>query len=70
MTRNKVFSLVLAVAMVVALTVAPILTVQTTQIGSLTHLVPSGSMILSIGGVNHPAILACEGCSAGGSGPG
>lgn len=72
MTRNKVVSIFLAAVIILAIAVAPLAVAEASQSGILAHAVQGGSKSFSIG-VTAPAVpdlLACEGASCGGTGPG
>ena len=69
MTRKKAVSLVLVMVLVLAVLVAPM--VATMAVSGTAHLVRSNINSFSVG-VSHavPAVLACDGCTGGGIGPG
>ncbi len=69
MTRKKAVSLVLVMVLALAVLVAPM--VATAAVSGTAHLGQAGINLLSVG-VTHavPAVMACEGCTGGGTGPG
>jgi hypothetical protein len=72
MARNKVTSIFLAVVLVMAIAIAPVVAIQAAQPSILAHFAQGGNNSLSIGvaGSALHGVIACEGCSAGGNGPG
>jgi hypothetical protein len=69
MTRNKVFTLLLAVAIILSIAVAPLSALPAFHSGLATHVVLASTNVFSIGVRALPVQLACDGCSAGGGGP-
>jgi len=72
MARNKVISLILTAVIVLTVAVAPLAAFEAAQPGLFAHAVQGNAKSLSIGAAAPavPAVLACDGCSGGGSGPG
>lgn len=71
MARNKALSKVLTIVMVLVILVAPLLQLDA-QLSTNNHVAQeaASSIQADSAALVVPAVLACEGCSGGGSGPG
>lgn len=71
MTRNKVISLFLTAVIILSIVIAPLTLAGASQSGQFTDAVLGGTRSLSrgVGAPALPNVLACDGCSGGGTGP-
>ena len=72
MTRTKVISLFLTAVIILSIIVAPLTLAGVAKPGQFAQASLGGPRLLSIraDALTIPNILACQGCSGGGGGPG